>query len=107
MRPVKIEIVENKYLKIIWNDDSSDIIRLTTIRRFCPCAECQELRQEQGPKYIPIYRDFEVAIKEIKPVGNYALNIWWEDNHKTGIYEYSFLKKLSEITSKEVQHGTT
>lgn len=107
MHPVKIEVLEKRYLSITWNDNSSDKIKLTTLRRFCPCAECEQLHEEQGPKYIPIYRDVEVSIVEIKPVGNYAINIWWEDGHRMGFYEYGLIKKLSEIISKEIQHATT
>ena len=36
----------------------------------------------------------EVAITEIKPVGNYALQLVFDDGHDTGIYSWDYLYHL-------------
>ena len=36
----------------------------------------------------------KVAISEIKPVGNYALQLVFDDGHETGIYSWDYLYHL-------------
>ena len=96
MSPVQIKITERKNLKIKWDDDSESLIEIKKLRRFCPCAACVSEREEQGKYYIPLISDDQINIKNIEQVGNYAIGITWKDGHNTGIYEYGFLRKLSE-----------
>jgi DUF971 family protein len=35
-----------------------------------------------------------VAISEIKPVGNYALQLCFDDGHDTGIFSWDYLRDL-------------
>jgi DUF971 family protein len=37
-----------------------------------------------------------LAMKDVEPVGSYALRIYWNDGHNTGIYTWEFLRELSE-----------
>ena len=37
-----------------------------------------------------------VGITEIKPVGNYALQLVFDDGHDSGLYSWSYLRELSE-----------
>ncbi|MEJ2616480.1 MAG: DUF971 domain-containing protein [Ignavibacteriaceae bacterium] len=96
MIPVQIKITEKKNLKINWDDDSESLIEIKKLRRFCPCATCVSEREEQGKYYIPLISEEQTIIKNIEQVGNYAIGITWKDGHNTGIYEYGFLRKLSE-----------
>lgn len=93
---MQIKIKDRKFLYIRWDDRSESLIKLTNLRRACPCAFCSEERAKQGASYIPIYSDDQVTVANIKIVGYYALNIIWKDNHATGIYEYERLKQLGE-----------
>ncbi|MFZ0454708.1 MAG: DUF971 domain-containing protein [Ignavibacteriaceae bacterium] len=97
MVPVQIKIAEKKNLKIKWDDDSESLIEIKKLRRFCPCATCASEREEQGKYYIPLISEDQTSIKNIEQVGNYAIGITWKDGHNTGIYEYGFLRKLSEV----------
>ena len=96
MVPVQIKITENHNLKIKWDDDSESLIDINKLRRFCPCATCVSEREKQGKYYIPLISEDQTSIKNIEQVGSYAIGIIWKDGHNTGIYEYSFLRKLSE-----------
>ncbi len=96
MIPVQIKITDKKNLKINWDDDSESLIEIKKLRRFCPCATCVSEREEQGKYYIPLISEEQTIIKNIEQVGNYAIGITWKDGHNTGIYEYGFLRKLSE-----------
>ena len=37
-----------------------------------------------------------VAISEIKPVGNYALQLCFDDGHDTGLYSWDYLYELCQ-----------
>jgi DUF971 family protein len=37
-----------------------------------------------------------VAITDIRPVGNYALQLVFDDGHDSGIYSWSYLRELCE-----------
>jgi DUF971 family protein len=99
MYPVKIKVVENRSLQIIWDDNREDNLELKTLRKFCPCATCISERDSQNKMYIPIFTENQCTIKSIKQVGKYAIQITWNDGHSTGIYEYPFLRNLTEKIS--------
>lgn len=95
MVPIKIEVVNKTEMHLIWNDNSETTISLEKLRKFCPCATCMTARENQNKTFIPLYYSDQIAIAKITKVGNYAINISWQDGHNTGIYEYAFLKNLS------------
>ncbi|MHB8580531.1 MAG: gamma-butyrobetaine hydroxylase-like domain-containing protein [Ignavibacteriaceae bacterium] len=43
-----------------------------------------------------MFSERQSTISSIKEIGNYAISISWKDGHNTGIYEFPFLKNLSE-----------
>lgn len=99
MHPVKIKIVDKKNLLIIWDDKEEELLELKMLRKSCPCATCLAERDKQSKMYIPIFADNQITVKTINQVGKYAIQITWNDGHSTGIYEYPFLKNLSEKIS--------
>ncbi|MDP2362833.1 MAG: DUF971 domain-containing protein [Ignavibacteria bacterium] len=99
MTPVKIKVVEKKELQIIWDDGSEDLLNLKQLRKLCPCATCLAERDKQSKMYIPLFAENQITVKSLNQVGNYAIQITWNDGHNTGIYEYHFLKRFSEKTT--------
>jgi DUF971 family protein len=69
------------------------------LRGYCPCALCQghgsEVQFQPG-------RDSE--LRELTPVGRYALAFTWGDLHASGIYTFAYLRRLSEAYA---EHGDT
>lgn len=96
MYPIKIKLIEKKKLLIIWDDKNESVLELRELRKRCPCATCLAERDKQSKMYIPLFAENQVTVKSINQVGNYALQITWNDGHNTGIYEYNFLKNFSE-----------
>lgn len=96
MHPLKIEILKKNILAIKWNDQRDSKIGLLKLRKLCPCATCVTEKEKLSKSYIPLYSGNQLAIKNIKQVGSYAISISWQDGHNTGIYEYSFLRSLEE-----------
>lgn len=97
MNPTTIKLIEKKKLLIVWDDKSESLLDLRELRKRCPCATCLAEREKQGKKYIPLFAENQVTVKSINQVGNYAVQITWNDGHNTGIYEYHFLKNFTEI----------
>jgi len=99
MHPKKIKLIEKKKLLIIWDDGNESELELRELRKKCPCATCLSERDKQGKMYIPLFAENQITVKSINQVGNYAVQITWNDGHNTGIYEYYFLKNFSEIAA--------
>ncbi len=81
-------------INITWNDGSQSAYNVLSLRSACPCAVC--VNEWTGEKML----DESKLPKDIHPdrlvsVGRYAMAIHWSDGHKTGIYSYDYLKKLS------------
>ena len=75
-------------------------INLKKMRLACPCAHCSGETDVFGNVYKlelnhPLLKS-AFKIKKIKLTGNYAVRIFWEDTHSSGIYTFDLLKKLSE-----------
>jgi len=41
-----------------------------------------------------------LELRDLKPVGNYALSLTWGDAHDTGIYSFEFLFRLAALQDK-------
>jgi DUF971 family protein len=83
-------------LVITWNDGAVSEFTSRFLRSSCPCAVC--VNEWTGEKMLDEAR----LPKDILPVrlisvGRYAMAIHWSDGHKTGIYAYDYLRKLSPV----------
>ena len=104
MIPINLEMLEQKVLKISWDDGEVTYYPLDFLRRKCPCATCSEARHgKPAPAANPfrILQSHEIIsndlhLKEAEVVGRYALNFNWSDGHREGIYTFSFLRELAE-----------
>jgi len=94
-------------LLICWSDDKENRYSSTVLRDNCPCASCLEergvsnhstpLSPVTGRARLNIATEIKVGkhvLEEIRPVGNYAINLRWQDGHHTGIYSWEFLRDL-------------
>jgi DUF971 family protein len=85
------------FFEIAW-DDAEGRIALSQMRRSCPCALCDDLRAQQtqisGLRMIADAEMPSAVLTNVIAVGNYAVQLRWEDGHDTGIYTYAFLREL-------------
>lgn len=96
MKPTQIKISQNRQLEIKWEDNSVSGISFQTLRKFCPCATCDEEREQRNDSYVPLFMLDQVTLTSLVPVGNYGITIKWKDGHGTGIYEFPYLINLTE-----------
>ncbi len=90
--PREISQHDERTLKIVWNDGAERLYDVVHLRRNCPCAACAEQTPAAADK---IQMDDQVRPTEIRSVGRYALLIAFTDGHRTGIYSFETLRKLS------------
>ena len=102
MKPKKIICQKQKdSIKIIFYNNEEYTISAELLRVESPSAEVQG----HGYNQKKIIKDKKnVLIDDIKPVGNYAVRILFNDGHETGIYSwsllYNFAKNHKEIIEK-------
>jgi len=97
MKPKQIKILDKDKLLLTWADDSTTLITLKYLRDECPCASCKGetilFKTFRPPKPAVVTPDM-YKIKNILPVGEYAIQISWKDGHDTGIYSWDYIKML-------------
>ncbi|MCC6131121.1 MAG: DUF971 domain-containing protein [Acidobacteria bacterium] len=86
-------------LAIVWEDGKESYLKLTDVRRLCPCEGCAGERDLLGrvaklPTAPLTERSFTVAA--LTPIGGYAVQIYWADGHSDGLYPYKKLREWSE-----------
>jgi DUF971 family protein len=86
------------FLAIRWNDGSESVIRLETLRRRCPCAQCSGEPDVTGAVRMPAHQPRLVPasfeLRGFERVGAYAVAFTWGDGHSSGIYSWDLLRAL-------------
>ncbi|MCZ6636158.1 MAG: DUF971 domain-containing protein [bacterium] len=89
------------WVDIGWQDGTTQRLALPLVRKLCPCAVCVE-RRESKSDILHVITEVELEttaeFREVRAVGNYAIQIVWADGHDTGIYTYDYLRSLGEET---------
>jgi DUF971 family protein len=85
----------------VWSDGQTTTITNELLRGYCPCAGCQG---HSGS--IAFRPGGNPEIDDLVEVGNYALCIRWADGHDTGIYTWSFLRRLGAHAAQVGPRGT-
>lgn len=96
MKLVKIERISETALSFGWENGDQTVCFTKTLRQHCPCAVCQDERENQNPLKVIVSDQKNIELTGWRYVGNYALALEWSDGHDTGIYTYEFLHQLCE-----------
>jgi DUF971 family protein len=89
-------------LEIDWSDGEHCAYPFDLLRNACPCAQCRGGHENMKPEpdedvfLIPLMDAKATRLKNLEAVGNYALNLEWEDGHSYGIYDWHYLRALCE-----------
>ena len=87
-------------IEIDWRDGHHSSYSLAYLRDECPGATCTGAhrttpqrsdypKQELFPMYKP-----SLKMNSVEPVGQYAIRIFWNDGHSTGMYSFDHLRKI-------------
>ena len=96
--PVTINLQTRSRLLLIEYDDGKRYeMSCEYLRVHSPSAEVKG----HGPGQSVLQTGKEnVNIKEIEPVGNYAIRLHFDDGHNTGIYSWEYLYELGQNHDK-------
>lgn len=86
-------------LAICLSDGHEMYFKLPMLRRSCPCARCQGEPDAMGRVLKPVveYGPRAFELKRFEKVGGYGLQLFWADEHGTGIYSIAYLEKLDGL----------
>ncbi|KAB2868363.1 MAG: DUF971 domain-containing protein [Bauldia sp.] len=90
--PTEIRLKKDRRSLVVRFDDGAEFdLPAELLRVLSPSAEVQghspEQRQTVGGK-------IGVAISAVDPVGNYAVRLTFSDGHDTGLFSWSYLRRL-------------
>ncbi|HEU0157833.1 MAG TPA: DUF971 domain-containing protein [Hyphomicrobiaceae bacterium] len=98
LEPPKLSISPDRgALEVAFDGAAPVSLSAEMLRVMSPSAEVQGHSPDQR---VTVARKRNVKIKELKPVGNYAARIVFDDGHDTGLYSWAYLRTLTEEREK-------
>ena len=112
---VKVHVSSGAGVDITWSDGHASHYDFAYLREKCPCAMCNDERlkkeerlqnderlKKENPHATPALRSSpalplfkpRLAAKSAQPVGNYALQIDFNDGHTAGIFSFDYLRSI-------------
>ena len=93
-QPTDIKLrTASRLLEVHFDDGSHFELPFEYLRVFSPSAE---VRGHGGGEGVLQLGKEKVGISSIEPVGNYALRLFFDDGHNTGLYSWSVLYQLGK-----------
>ena len=90
--PTEIRLSKDRRtLTVGFDNGETHSLPAELLRVFSPSAEVQGHAPEQRQT---VSGKAAVEIIKIEPVGNYAVKLHFDDMHNTGLYAWSYLRKL-------------
>ena len=96
LTPNNIATIGNE-LAIAWSDGRETYITFESPRRSCPCAACCGEPDALGNVLAPEvqYQPSSFELRGWNLIGGYAIQPTWGDGHATGLYNFTYLRKLA------------
>jgi DUF971 family protein len=101
---VKVHVSSGAGVDIRWSDEHASHYDFSYLREQCPCAMCNDEREKKANAPIaaapalsspalPMFKP-KLTAKAAHAVGNYALQIDFNDGHTTGIFSFDYLRTV-------------
>lgn len=106
VRPVNLEWKPDGSVGVVWDDAHESVYTPAYLREQCPCASCKGthgppttlVRQSRGGlpilQHAPKPPEAAIVVKNVLPVGHYAMRFTWGDGHDGGIYSWRHLRSI-------------
>ncbi len=92
--PTEIKLHQaSRLLEVAYEDGRTFKLPCELLRVYSPSAEVQGHSPDQR---VLVTGKEGVNIREIQPVGNYAVKLVFDDGHDTGLYTWDYLRELGE-----------
>lgn len=82
----------SRLLEVAFADGASYRLPLEYLRVYSPSAE---VTGHGGPRKLETGK-LEVGVETIEPVGQYAIQLHFDDGHNTGVYSWDLLRELGD-----------
>lgn len=94
MIPTEITLhQQSRLLEIAFNDGARYKLPFEFLRVFSPSAEVRG--HGVGQETLQVGKQ-NVVVKDLEPVGSYALKISFDDGHDSGLYTWAYLHELGQ-----------
>lgn len=94
MNPTEITLhQQSRTLEIAFDDDVRYKLPFEFLRVFSPSAEVRG--HGPGQEVLQAGKN-DVVLKEIEPVGSYAVKLTFDDGHDSGLYTWEYLRELGK-----------
>ena len=91
-RPTEIKLHrKSRVLEIAYDDGARFQLPCEYLRVFSPSAEVRG--HAPGEAKLQVGKE-NVSITDLQPVSNYALKLFFDDGHRSGLYDWQYLYKL-------------
>ena len=91
-RPTEINLHQRSgILEIAYDDGARFRLPCEYLRVYSPSAEVRGHSPETAKLQV---KKESVKITDLQPIGNYAVKIFFDDGHKSGLYDWQYLYKL-------------
>ncbi len=91
----------SRVLEITFDDGQRFELSFEYLRVYSPSAEVRG--HGPGQEVLQIGKE-AVDIERIEPVGNYAVRLFFDDGHNTGLYTWWYLHELGSQYEEKWQH---
>ena len=98
--PLHIDLKKDQGLTLHWEDGTKSFYPIEYLRAHSPAADHRQLQDEMARNPLTVLpsgmanQSGPITAVDAKLVGNYAINITFSDQHKTGIYTWSYLRSI-------------
>lgn len=97
--PAHIDLKKDRGLTVQWSDGSGSYYTIGYLRRMSPSADMRELRREMDTNPLAVLPGAggsggSLVATDAELVGNYAIRITFSDGHSTGLYTWSYLRRI-------------
>jgi len=102
LKPEQLDLIGNE-IAIKWNDGTEDFYPMEALRAASPSAENKGEPDLFGQMHGGTDQKEFPGVKVLgwAPIGGYAIRFDFSDGHRTGLYSFTYLKRLS----KHLQEG--
>ncbi len=102
MKPTEINLHKvSRILELSFEDGASYRLPAEYLRVYSPSAEVQG--HGPGQEVLQVGKE-DVAIDNIEPIGHYAIKLFFDDNHDSGIYSWDYLYELGKTYDERWQY---
>ena len=91
---IPVDVILHKVsrsLEVKFNNGEQIDLPWEYLRVFSPSSE---VRGRRGLDSILVKGKENISVVDIKPVGNYALKLFFDDGHNSGLYDWKYLHEL-------------